>query len=122
MWQMIAWSLSHARKGSLYPDHVIFLGEGAAVADGEENPDDIAARLGAAPPFIIYPGCGVLIREDVPLNGDLMVQCLSDVAARIPAEAPLRILTDEEHLELTDWDAEKYRQKLARAASSAGAA
>ncbi|PVB62854.1 class II aldolase/adducin family protein [Labrenzia sp. 011] len=114
-------SIAHARQGSLYPDHVIFLEEGAPVAGAGETPAEVAARLGKAPPFIVFPGLGVLMREDVPLNGDLMVQCLADVAARIPAGAPLRVLSAREHLDLTDWDAEKYRQELARATSSAEA-
>jgi rhamnose utilization protein RhaD (predicted bifunctional aldolase and dehydrogenase) len=109
-------STAIAASGSLYPDHVIFLGEGSVIAGPSESIDHVAARVGAPPPAIVFPGAGVLMREDVPPNADAMARCLADVAARIPAGADLRVLTREEHLQLTDWDAEKYRQALAKAA------
>ena len=37
-------SCRHAAGGSLYPDHVIFLGPGSAVARDGETADDVAAR------------------------------------------------------------------------------
>lgn len=106
-----------AARGSLYPDHVIFLGEGSAIARPGEDAQAIMARLGATPVSIVFPGIGVLMRGDATPSADAMARCLADVAARIPPGAPLRVLTAEEHLQLTDWDAEKYRQELARKAS-----
>jgi rhamnose utilization protein RhaD (predicted bifunctional aldolase and dehydrogenase) len=114
-------SLAIAARGSLYPDHVIFLGEGSAIAEEGEDVAAVVRRLGCAPASIVFPGAGVLMRADVPPNGDAMARCLADVAARIPADAPLRVLTVEEHLQLTDWDAEKYRQELARKAAKKSA-
>lgn len=110
-------SLAVAAMGSLYPDHVIFLGKGSAIAQPGEDVAAVARRLGSSPASILFPGKGVLIRSDVPPNGDAMARCLADVTARIPADAPVRVLTEEEHLQLTDWDAEKYRQDLARKAA-----
>lgn len=110
-------SLAIAARGSLYPDHVIFLGEGSVIAGPGEAVTAISRRLGFAPASIVFPGKGVLMRADVPPNGDAMARCLADVTARIPAAAPVRVLTKEEHLQLTDWDAEKYRQDLARRAA-----
>ncbi len=106
-----------AARGSLYPDHVIFLGEGSAIARPQEDAQAVVARLGAAPVSIVFPGIGVLMREDATPSADAMARCLADVAARIPPGAPMRVLTAEEHLQLTDWDAEKYRQELARKAA-----
>jgi len=114
---MDATSLAVAARGSLYPDHVIFLGEGSAIAEPGEDAAAVARRLGFAPASVVFPGKGVLMRADMPANGDAMARCLADVAARVPADAPLRVLTAEEHLQLTDWDAEKYRQDLARKAA-----
>jgi rhamnose utilization protein RhaD (predicted bifunctional aldolase and dehydrogenase) len=105
-------SINLASGGSLYPDHVIFLGVGSVRALESELADDVAARLGVAPAWILFPGKGVLMRRDASPGADAMARCLADVAARIPAGAPLRYLTDAENLELTDWDAEKYRQNL----------
>ncbi|WP_421927831.1 class II aldolase/adducin family protein [Neoaquamicrobium sediminum] len=106
-----------AARGSLYPDHVIFLGEGSAIALPGEDAQAVVARLGATPVSIVFPGIGVLMRQDATPSADAMARCLADVAARIPPGAPLRVLTAEEHLQLTDWDAEKYRQELARKAA-----
>lgn len=118
---MDAASLAVAARGSLYPDHVIFLGEGSVIAGPGEDVAAIVRRLGFAPASIVFPGRGVLMRADVPPNGDAMARCLADVTARIPADAPVRVLTAEEHLQLTDWDAEKYRQELARRAAKKSA-
>jgi rhamnose utilization protein RhaD (predicted bifunctional aldolase and dehydrogenase) len=115
---MDVFSLAIAARGSLYPDHVIFLGEGSAIAQPGEDVAAVARRLRSAQASIVVPGKGVLMRGDVPPNGDAMARCLADVTARIPADAPVRVLTQEEHLQLTDWDAEKYRQDLARQAAS----
>ena len=112
-----ATSLAIAARGSLYPDHVIFLGKGSAIAKSGEDVAAIVRRLGFPPTFIVFPDKGVLMRADMQPNGDAMARCLADVTARIPAGAPVRALTGEEHLQLTDWDAEKYRQNLARKAA-----
>jgi hypothetical protein len=39
---------------------------------------------------------------------------MADVAARIPAETPIRVLTGAEEQELMNWEAETYRQSLGR--------
>jgi rhamnose utilization protein RhaD (predicted bifunctional aldolase and dehydrogenase) len=107
-------SLGIAAGGSLYPDHVIFLGVGSAVAQAGESAAEAAARLGFAPAEILFPGKGVLMRADTTASADAMARCLADVAARIPEGVPLRYLSEAENRELTGWDAEKYRQKLDR--------
>lgn len=115
-------STACAAGRAMYPDHIIFLGDGPAIARPEEDAAAVADRLGAPPVSIVFPGIGVLMRNDAPPGADAMIRCLADVAARLPADAPVRVLTPEEYLQLTDWDAEKYRQQLARKAQSAGAA
>ncbi|MAZ16764.1 MAG: aldolase [Ahrensia sp.] len=109
-------SLSFARLGSLYPDHVIFLGSGSVIAGGGEDVEAVVARIGETPVSILFPDLGVVMRENATPGADAMARCLSDVCARIPAGAPVRPLTEEEHEQLTNWDAEKYRQALARTA------
>lgn len=98
-----------ATAGSLYPDHVIFCGVGAmSMGIGELSdidPND-------APVFIIVPDKGVLVRRDASEGAHALIQCLSDVMLRTPADADLNYLTDEQNFELINWDAEKYRQAL----------
>ncbi len=105
-------SLALARGGNLYPDHVIFLGVGSVVAQDGENADAIVSRLGYQPPAILFPGRGVLMRKDCSAAADAMARCLADVLVRVPRGATLRYLSAEENYELTNWDAEKYRQSL----------
>ena len=114
-----------AAGGSLYPDHVVFLGPAATVA-GPGQTAAAAATTAAAgrmsePVAILFPGKGVLLREDATAGARALARCLADVTARIPEDAPIRYLTDEEDAVLLDWDAEKYRQKLDHAPKAGGA-
>ncbi|MBZ9822850.1 class II aldolase/adducin family protein [Mesorhizobium sp. CA4] len=101
-----------AEAGSLYPDHVIFLGPGSAVARPGEQVADVVARLGTDPVAILFPGAGVLMRGDASSGADAMQRCLADVTARVDITARLNYLTAAENDELVNWDAEQYRQKL----------
>lgn len=95
-------SLAVARAGSLYPDHVIFLGPGVA-----EWPETKA-------PFALVPGAGALVRRDASASALAMMGCLADVAARIPPGAALAALDRDEEAGLLGWEAETYRQGLKR--------
>ena len=54
-------SLAAARCGSLYPDHVVFLGPGIVETDTTETATDAARRAGRPDaPIVIVPGAGVL--------------------------------------------------------------
>ncbi|MBM2712658.1 class II aldolase [Mesorhizobium caraganae] len=101
-----------ASGGSLYPDHVIFLGRGSALAKPGEDVPRVTERCGAKPAAILFPGLGVLMRGDASAGADAMQRCLADVTARIDIAARLNYLTAAENDELINWDAEKYRQKL----------
>lgn len=94
-------------RDSLYPDHVIFLGPAAALAG-----DDAALARGSK--LVLVPGRGALLAEDTTASADELALCLALVMERVPADAALRYLTPEDEAELLDWDAEKYRQALAR--------
>ncbi|HEV7320230.1 MAG TPA: class II aldolase/adducin family protein [Ensifer sp.] len=108
-----------AAGGSLYPDHVIFLGKGVVVAAPGETALTIEAKRRAAgeslPPLLLFPGKGVLVQKEISAGAFAMARCLADVTARIPTDARLRYLTEAENAELLGWDAEKYRQQLNRA-------
>ncbi|MGC2785963.1 MAG: class II aldolase/adducin family protein [Roseiarcus sp.] len=107
-------SLAIARLGSLYPDHVVFLGPGlmeASVDGGRLH----ARAEGRRPPLMMaLPGLGVVLHRSTSKNAEAMARCLADVAARIPDEAPIRVLTSAEEQELMNWEAETYRQSIGR--------
>ncbi len=97
--------LAVAVNGSLYPDHVVFLGHAIAVAD---RPDDMDA------PACVVPGNGVFLRDDLVPAGDWMIHALSEVTTRLGETDPIRYLSPDEEAALINWDAEVYRQALAR--------
>ncbi len=113
-------SSSIAARGSLYPDHVVFLGVGSTLAHEGESADDVVARSASPPAMILFPGLGVLMRQDATAGADAMARCLADVTARVPVDAPLDYLDARQNDELIDWDAEKYRQSLAARAAAPG--
>jgi rhamnose utilization protein RhaD (predicted bifunctional aldolase and dehydrogenase) len=98
-----------ATGGSLYPDHVIFLGVGAA---GSVDLAGIADVVADAPPLFLVRGVGAMARCDLSVPARAMARCLGDVVARVPGDGVPHYLTLAENAELLDWDAEKYRQKL----------
>lgn len=107
-WSPLGWLAHDARAaelavtGTYYPDHVVFLGPALPVKDHAANP-----------PVVLVRGQGVLIRQDATSSQTAMLQCLSDVLARLPAQWSVDPIGAEAEAELLNWDAEKYRQALA---------
>ena len=95
--------IARACGGSLYPDHVIFLGP-AATASPAPGPTKLH----------LDPGVGARLAESIGPSADELALCLALVLERVPAEAELHYLTAAEEAELLDWDAEQYRQAIAR--------
>lgn len=95
--------LARGCAGSLYPDHVIFLGP-AALTDDRPAP---TTRLH------LLPDRGAYLPQAAIPSADELALCLALVLERVPPEARLRYLTSADEAELLDWDAEKYRQALA---------
>ncbi|HJT13179.1 MAG TPA: class II aldolase/adducin family protein [Dongiaceae bacterium] len=109
-------SLAAVTKGSLYPDHVVFLGPAMrALSAGESIAAVIAANAAAAlppPVALLVPGAGAIMRSDIQPGAEAMLICLALVAERLPADARISYLPAEEERALLDWDAEKYRKAL----------
>lgn len=97
---------SIACNGSLYPDHVVFLGPSCqTITRGEqiENADRV---------MLIVPDLGVLIRNNASASEMAMIDCLADVLEALPASAEVSYLTASQEYELMNWDAEDIRKKL----------
>lgn len=114
-------NMAIAARGSLYPDHVIFLGtEIGVLADGETVNAYVGARRSRdlpVPKMLLAPGRGVLLANELTAGGRVMARCLAEVVSRIPEGASVAYLTPHEEHELTHWEAEQYRQALDRKAS-----
>jgi rhamnose utilization protein RhaD (predicted bifunctional aldolase and dehydrogenase) len=91
-------SLAYAKRGSYYPDHVIFIGSGISNEAGS--------------PLRVVPGKGVLIAESAKPAVEPMARCLAEVLARIEPGAALHTLTAADEYRLLNWEAEVYRQTM----------
>jgi rhamnose utilization protein RhaD (predicted bifunctional aldolase and dehydrogenase) len=107
-------AMGFATSGTFYPDHVIFLGPAATTLLRWPDAEAIEAARGAGSKLMIVPGRGVVLPADAPSSADELALCLALVLARVPEGVPLVHLDTEAVNALLNWDAEKYRQALAR--------
>jgi rhamnose utilization protein RhaD (predicted bifunctional aldolase and dehydrogenase) len=112
-------TLGIVTAGSLYPDHVVFLGPAMrALKHGETIADVVgvsAAAQAPSPVALLVPGAGAVVRSDIQPGAEAMLICLALVAERLPIDAKISYLPADEEQALLDWDAEKYRRALGRA-------
>ncbi|HUL09183.1 MAG TPA: class II aldolase/adducin family protein [Candidatus Acidoferrum sp.] len=111
-------SLEVARRGSLYPDHIVFLGRGVFALGERETLGDGLRRAQAEgrgePALVLVPGKGALVRTAAPPAAEAIAGCLGDVLQRLRADEPIRVLGADEEDAIANWDAELYRKALAR--------
>jgi rhamnose utilization protein RhaD (predicted bifunctional aldolase and dehydrogenase) len=107
--------LKLALGGSLYPDHVVFLGPGVMVLEQDETVAERAATCADAPPaMLLAAGAGVLVRDDLTAGAEEMVLALARVLERIDPQVETAYLSAAQEAELLGWDAEKHRQQMDR--------
>jgi len=106
-------NLAAARRGSLYPDHVVFLGPGIVTTEPGERAADAARRCGRTnAPLVVVAGAGVLLHQAATPGARALIGCLADVTCRLRIEDPIAPLSLDDEAQLLNWDAEKYRQSL----------
>ena len=110
---------SIASTGTLYPDHVVFLGAGPmTVLDIKEFTnylnDDYAGREDDKKNVLIVRNLGVFVLKSLGEIEKSMLHCLSNVLLRTQPCDELRYLSVKEEKDLIDWDAEKYRKSIQR--------
>lgn len=105
--------LNIAAKGSLYPDHVVFLGPAIAVLRDASS----LSTMIPPPKAAIVKSVGVLARADLTRGALAMLDCLGLVLARLDPAAHINYLSAADEAELLGWDAETYRQALDRRAA-----
>jgi len=98
-----------AEAGSLYPDHVVFLGPRAVVVD---DVADVAP--GADAKIVFVRGVGTLVRDDLTPGALALAHCLGRLLAHLGPDAPLCYLSPDDEAELLGWDAEEHRAHLDR--------
>jgi rhamnose utilization protein RhaD (predicted bifunctional aldolase and dehydrogenase) len=102
--------------GSLYPDHVVFLGPGVTELPAHSGVAEFLKRAAAfgRPAMLLAGSAGVLARDDLSEGGEEMLRCLAMVVARVPDGSEVIYLSPAQDAELLNWDAEVYRQSLAQ--------
>jgi len=68
---------------------------------------------------LIIPDQAVLVHKQASRGTDEMLLSLTEVGARLQPDDLVQKLTFKDEAELLNWDAEKYRQELARRNASA---
>ncbi|WGD49383.1 class II aldolase/adducin family protein [Bradyrhizobium sp. CB1650] len=111
-----SFSRAIATGGSLYPDHVVFLGPGLPILGEGKDLAAVAAPAGAnglCPPVAaLIAGLGAVIRKDASSGAEAMLTCLALVTCRLPLNAEIAYLSIENEQALLNWDAEHYRRQL----------
>ncbi len=108
-------NLAIATAGSLYPDHVVFLGPALpTLAQGDSLTKTRRAEAGQLPPpvAVLVPDRGAVIRKDASPGAEAMLTCLALVVSRLPLNAAIRYLSSHDEQALLNWDAERYRQQM----------
>lgn len=102
--------------GTLYPDHVVYLGPGVCVVQEEKSfsgsMNDYQACYGINPLWALLPKKGIAVSKEISPGGEEMLLALALVLNRIRSDARLSFLSDEEVNALLNWDAEKYRKLI----------
>lgn len=99
-------ALHIAKSGSLYPDHVVFLGAGATEIAGDWS-QSCNAHL------FLLKGRGAFLSPRKSDEAHEMAACLAEVVLRIPPDAEINYLEKDLEDELLDWEAEKHRAYIA---------
>lgn len=107
-----------AAGGTLYPDHCVYLGHALAACLAGETAEGAAARYeaqwGKRPAVLACEGLGVLTAPDLSRAGREMLTCISNVVRRIQGDSEVHYLDHHQVARLMNWDAEHYRQAIAR--------
>jgi rhamnose utilization protein RhaD (predicted bifunctional aldolase and dehydrogenase) len=102
------------RHWALYPDHVVFLGAEPAFFETPERLVELIDRSGESPEYAIISGYGTFVGAGINQNKLAMLKCFGDVLARLRDADALRALSTSDVHRLLDWEAEKYRSRIAK--------
>lgn len=106
-----------ARLGTewaLYPDHVVFLGAQAFTYPGIAAFQAALAGMDTPPPVVFIAGLGVYTTGEFGIAKAAQLRCYFDVMVRQQGHGALAALALQDIGELLNWDAERYRQTLAK--------
>ena len=97
---------------SLYPDHVVFIGPGPMTVMNLREVNRFFSSNNAQHKIVIVKDIGVVVHKTSSENMIRMLHCLANVLLRIKPKEKLYYLSEQDELDLSGWDAEKYRQSI----------
>ncbi|MGC2656742.1 MAG: class II aldolase/adducin family protein [Bryobacteraceae bacterium] len=105
-----------AARGTMYPDHCVYLGPAAPVLFRgdtiEQAVERYHARHSYVPAYLLVDSKGVITNQ-LSRAGKQLLVCLKRIVERVPVQAEVNYLDDREVGALMNWDAEKYRLSMA---------
>lgn len=104
-------SFRRACLGMPAPDFAVFLGMYLCPFSDRM---EYAERFQHEAPVLLAEGLGAMVRDGVSDNGELMLEALGRMLARMGDSESLTYLPAMECEALLHWDAEKYRQAMTR--------
>jgi rhamnose utilization protein RhaD (predicted bifunctional aldolase and dehydrogenase) len=102
-------SFNIATKGSLYPDHVVFLGRGVVGIKSLTVFKKIVQDY-SHPPLLLIESIGALVSKGASEDAEEMILALALVSMRMQSSHGLRYLTFDQESELCSWEAELFRK------------
>ena len=103
-----------ASNGSLYPDHVVFLGPRTFVVKTKKDLKQIPInkQIDQKLPLIIVPFAGILVPENISFEAEELVLALSKIVAKIPNNTKINYLSLNDESKLEKSSSENYRLSL----------
>jgi rhamnose utilization protein RhaD (predicted bifunctional aldolase and dehydrogenase) len=99
---------------ALYPDHVVFLGARAFAYKTLKSFLQDKKNKCFEPELIFILNKGVFVKRTFSISNQLQLHCYYDVLIRQKLHSSIKALDDFQISELLSWDAEQYRQKIAK--------
>lgn len=101
-------------SGSLYPDHVVFIGSRTSIVNTKKDLQEIIInnKTDQKLPLIIVPFAGILVPENISFEAEELVLALSKIVAKIPNNTKINYLSSKDEHQLEKSNSEKYRLNL----------
>lgn len=101
----------------IFPDQAVFLGCGYIICRAHEDIDEAAEihylKFKLKAMLVVVPSVGVAVHQDITNSGLQITKFVHDIAVRLSPDHEVRQLSQEQALELVNWEAEKYRSQKA---------
>ena len=100
------WCFDISKRNAYSPDHAVFRGT-KQDTENSFRPEEIRFRE-----YSIIQGIGVALFPECSASTEEALQAQAEVYLRIPPQTSVKLLSDDQCAEITNWDAEKLRLQM----------